>query len=439
MSLYKTATEMAREAAAKRLDRIESEYQPFTAYNGDIFSLYLKYCRRRQISYDICQQAERLKSYLENYPLKVIKSWEEAVELDRKNILQIAPKQLRHQGKPFRKIALMLVEVGGIELPLENHRTAYEKILGQQSPVNQKTIAAYFKSKIKHGRSDTTLYMIAISLNRLSQWLERERNINNLLLASSIDLSSFLSNYAKRLKKSTLQDFFHRLNHFFAWAQDSELLSINPMPHFAMKNQPIKHRIITENQVKMLLAVIRSPQSDPDQAMLLCMMLLFACSIEHCRTAKIKWSREEVEIYWLLEKKSFRQRKQRTKNLRFSPDPRWFRELLSRYLKSWQSRYHALREKVDHAPLFIQENSLHAHGCGRTWIASRVAKATEAATGSKIPCHILRQTAAVIHKRGEDTSLLTQLGWAGNSAQSYSIIPTTYYSGEADELPEDDV
>ena len=46
----------------------------------------------------------------------------------------------------------------------------------------------------------------------------------------------------------------------------------------------------------------------------------------------------------------------------------------------------------------------------------RIAATTLEATGQKIPSHVLRQTSAVMHTRGQDTSLLRELGWAGNSA-----------------------
>ena len=80
----------------------------------------------------------------------------------------------------------------------------------------------------------------------------------------------------------------------------------------------------------------------------------------------------------------------------------------------------------EHLPSFVGKNT-GCMGVGKTWIASRMAQVTFRVVGHKIPCHILRQTGAYMHLRGEDSSLLTRLGWVGNSALTYTHIPVTYY------------
>ena len=159
--------------------------------------------------------------------------------------------------------------------------------------------------------------------------------------------------------------------------------------------------------------------------MLLVMIMLFAFRIEDCREAKLNWTKERVEIYWPSPRKSFKQRKSRPR-LKLPDEPPWFRQLLARYLTEWKKRRVGLLGQSEHLPFFIGKNT-GSKGVGKTWIASRMAQVTFRVVGHKIPCHILRQTAAYRHLRGEDSSLLTRLGWAGNSALTYTHIPVTYY------------
>ena len=91
------------------------------------------------------------------------------MRLDSRNPLGMTAVQIRHQGKPFKKIALMLVEMGVFKKRSENHEISIEKRLARLSPVNRKTVASYLEHKRRNRRSAITLNVLAINLCRLEE------------------------------------------------------------------------------------------------------------------------------------------------------------------------------------------------------------------------------------------------------------------------------
>ncbi len=415
-------------AASKKLASIEASFKSRFAYNHHLFELYLRYIRRRSVNYEICIQAQRLSDFMARQEIEPILSWEDALLLDRKNPLDLSPIQLRRQGKPFRKIAVMLQEVGVIEARKDNHDLRIQSYLDSFSLELKTLIAEYVDYQRGKNRSNTTIAIILIDLRYLHRWLGETLSSSHLLYASSENLRRYLSDLNKRYKPSHLYNSFYRLSHFYRWAVYRNYILINPIPVKSLASSPITHTIYSLEQIDLLLKFLKGYDHDPQIAMMLALVLLYAFTGEQLRTATVSWKDDQMSILSKAKEKSVKGRTARPEELILPKEPDWFWNLQKRFYQDWLTRRSKMNAAMDITPLLVHDNWIDSQAVGRSWVKYRLSRGTQIATGVAIPISVLRQTSAVIHKRGFDASILTKLGWSARSAMTYVWAPSVFFT-----------
>jgi hypothetical protein len=111
--------------------------------------------------------------------------------------------------------------------------------------------------------------------------------------------------------------------------------------------------------------------------------------------------------------------------LKLPPEPCWLSQLQQRFSQHWKARYLKILPKATfpRTPLFLDPQCQHNRNLSPEYICKLVQLGTLSATGNSIPPRVLKQTCGHIHVRGDDASILSQLGWSPSFSFHYTWLP----------------
>ena len=219
------------------------------------------------------------------------------------------------------------------------------------------------------------------------------------------------------------------LNKFFKWCVLSRLILVNPCENIQVHRPAPQLTVCSEEQIQKLLVFIKNPQSDPESAFLLSLLLFFGLKSEDLTYAKIALQKDQLVLN--LRRKTLtkgRMYYNREESLRLPSKPPWFFKLQKRFYEKWLQHYQKIKKTYPNHPLLLPYSNHFNRSISGDVTQDRIQKAALSATGVAITARVLRQTCGHIYSRNQDASLLTRMGWSPQFAFHYTWLPRKYFT-----------
>ncbi|MDD4975697.1 MAG: hypothetical protein PHY93_15175 [Bacteriovorax sp.] len=390
-------------------------------YNQYLFNLYLQYINRYYLKYPILKQTEDLLIYLAENRIAPFTSWERIYHESRLFDQQYKVV-MGLTGCPFVKIGKMLNELGVLPPKSEDFSQYYIRILKRFPSEKLKTIERFILFKKNKHLLDKTIILRLEFLLYFQQW-------------SSVDIYSLntvdIQNYYIFLKDNGHSQYYISQSHsslseFFNWCTFEKIIFINPCISIKIKRPARQLTVCDEATVNKLMSFIKNPDSDPEQAFLLALILIWGFKSEDLSFSKIEIKDNNFKI--ILRRKQLGTVKyyNRSQTLEFPKEPKWFYSLQKRFYKKWLAQYNQLQKAYPNYFLMLPRyRSVQA--LTRGTIQARVYEATMAAVSEKIPPKVLRKSCGNLHSSSSDASLLSVLGWSSEYCFRYTWVPRKYF------------
>ena len=221
---------------------------------------------------------------------------------------------------------------------------------------------------------------------------------------------------------------------FFDWMKFKRIVTFNPVPRPTGKDKRIIRHYSFE-VIQKLCAYIRQPNADPVEALILYLVVFWACSYWELRHAEIHklladdsagLSSLSEAYYVILARPMMSIRRQgpgRTDDvLEFSglATP-WLKPLLDRFERH---RQHVLKNPENQYLIIAPGRSRHNAPVCDEFIRRIITRATHRALGGNA-CTLngLRQTIAVMYADNAGSTILKDFGWSGTQTICYSNAP----------------
>lgn len=410
---------------ANKIQQLEDCFTPTTQYNGDLFKLYLIYIRRYRLAYFHIPQAQRLVVILAAEAWPTINCWEDVYRLSAKYNLNHA--NAKDTGCAVSKIALMLVELGVLSSNDDDYSKDITHKLRQLEMLNAGTQAEDMVHWLKKsGRRDSTIFNNLTYIHSYFDWVSRTYPNLDPFKAHESKIVEFLQHLVFHGYKSSQQrDRLQALHRFFARQCYLGKITINPCKGIETNKIQAKINIITETDLKKIIAYIRRASSPPEEALYLTLILFFGFKTEDLVKATLEL--QEDERFKIILHQSQRSCGNHFYNreqiLELPQKPEWLRQLQERFLRHWLKKYQKTKQSFPSQRLVLPNHhhytrSLHPHT-----MLKKIYSATSEATGHKITPKVLRQTCGHLHTRNGDGSVLATLGWSPNFAFHYTWLP----------------
>lgn len=404
--------------SGKKLSLVESNFKPATAYNGYIFTLYIKYLRRYYLRHCHVDDAIKIANFLNITPVTTIKTWGEIRKLNKlipnDNILGLG-------GNGFIKIGRMLEELGVLQHRELDLSSSVNKAFNDLRCPIQPNVKQFIQCLKKSRRSDSSVLIFLKSINVLSSWYFTKYGSEDIFALSRPVIDDFIQK-----GEPTVQQL-HALQRFFAWAVINRLIVQNPLSHFKRNKSEDKIKILPPEKIRRLIGYIKDPKSDPEYAFLLALAIFWGFTAKELAFSTLDDSGETLVIHVYQQALTVKTRRRKTQVLELPSNPMWFLKLQKRFQKKWFACYEKTIKTFPVKRICLPHHYVHNRPMATFTIVNRIYEATLAATNEKIPLNILRATCGTLHIHGTDGSFLTTLGWSKTTAHKYTWCPREYF------------
>lgn len=403
-----------------QLKEIENNFTPFNEYNKNLFNLYLTYIKRYRLSYSIKNQVKTLVKIFENEKIDTIKSWFDIYCLSDAHALYQPNSTAK--GCAFIKIGKMLQELG--VLPPREDEKDRQIMLQLSYFFDPKNVEEFSKSLIKIGSSKDTAIDYLYALKNFSHWLFHIKKKNTLEQASTHDIKTYVDFLKEQYPNHYIRPRYNYIQRYYRWSLFKGFIEVDPTPKLKINREKVKINVLDDYKIKQILSFIKNPSSNPEQALMLALTLIWGTMTIDLAQAQILIGTNSFDI-------KFR-RKELTKGKKFYNRPeilklptevRWLSDLQKRYLKYWMGHYSKIKKTYPKSPLFLHRSFNSNNLLSTIIISKRFQEATVSATGTRITNRILRQTCGHLHSQSGDASLLSTLGWSDQFAFHYTWLP----------------
>jgi len=402
------------------LNELIKDFKGLTPYNTQLFQLYFTYIQRYRLSYPIKNQAIHLMSLLEKDHIAHIKSWFDIYCLSDAYLAYRS--QSTAKGCAFVKIGKMLQELG--VLPPRDDECDRQIMIQLDHFTHPENIEAFTNSLIKIGTSKKTVIGIARNLKQYFCWAFHSRGIKRIEEASIDDIRAYIEFLSKDKTLKYRRDKYHTIKRFYDWAFYKDIIKKNPIPDLKLSREKIKINILDDHTVQKLFSFIKCPDSHPEAAFMIALVLVWGFRPIDMAQASLILSKDHFTIK--LRRKELTKGKHyynRLEILKLPINPKWFLELQKRYLCYWQNTYQKVKKTYPRTPLFLNHSLHSCNYLSSDVISSRIQKSTLLATGTPIKASILRQTCGHLYSQSGDASMLSNLGWSHQFAFHYTWLP----------------
>ena len=416
-------------SALKALETVCCDFQPATPYNKQLFDLLLRYVNNYQVSYIHVGNARLVKTLLESTAIKPFLSWADIYQFRSGydfGLSEYELKRLRHDGCPFLKMGHMLQEAGVIAPRADMRSRQIQSKLDEFDAPTREILETYINNLHSLRRTGATVVQHLRVVRDLNAWL-RVNSDHSLFNITEDTLRSYLHHLVTgpSTNKRKARDSLYFLGRFYRWGLRNKKILIDPCARIKISKHGETHTVCSDFQRSQLFSFITSPDSDPELAMILALILFWGGTTEELAFAQIDCASDALTIIFRQKTSSKNNRQRRLQELVLPKSPKWFLTLQQRFYRQWLSNYRLLKKTYPRKPLFM--GRYFNRPVSREWIRTRIKKATEEACGFPIPGFVLRQTCGVLHMRGNDASFLSPLGWAKQTAFTYTWKPIRYF------------
>jgi len=408
-----------------KIDEQTRNFVPKNDYNRQLFELYLSYIRRYHLHYYHVRTTRELILVLQQEEIETIRGWHNIYVLSDRYLIMQKPRKL--QGCIFIKIGLMLSELGIIpprELDIDH------KLQEKISYFATNNIQFFVNDLLKTNTSKATIIHILRDIKKIEQFLINGFGIYSLYLADRFQLLNFFDAQMELIASTQNQRrLYLNIKRFYSWAQLNRHININPMPDIKIGRQAGKLVICSAHQFIKLKNYIRSPETDPEKAMLLALILFFGFSTEQLAFSQVFFQNDSLCIK--IRKKRLTKGKKyycRKELLSLPTNPKWFLDLQKRFYNNWCKHYQKVKKTYASTPLVLSQSNISNRYLNTDTIRKRVASATREATQTPIPIRVLKQTCGHLYTHKADASILSTMGWSEQFAFQYTWLPRIYLS-----------
>ena len=401
-------------------------------YNNHLFQLFITYTQRYRLTYSHLKTAKNLLHILKQNPIPTIQSWQHIYQLAKKYPLKsrLRGRNNRDNGCAWIQIGWMLQELGILEIRSDEYEHRIPNLIKDMDFGTSNQVLQFLSNLKKKGCTDSTLYRYLTIFRSLHCWLLERASSETLWTANSLSIECYFDFLFRNKSKQNTLATFRIIACFYSWAKQKKLILIDPTENIQFSRAAEKILICSKTEFTQLCAFIKSRDSDPDQALALLLILFYGFTPRDLAQASLEPSNNRLKI--ILERKP-RSRGRRYHNreqvLELPSQPDWLPQLKLRFQKKWQMRYSKilLKSSFPRTPLFLHPHCESNRNLSSDSLQILIAKATTVATGNPIPPRVLKQTCGHIHVRGNDASILSQLGWSPSFAFHYTWLPRVQY------------
>lgn len=233
----------------------------------------------------------------------------------------------------------------------------------------------------------------------------------------------------ERVAHRTLMRTVDTLKLFFAWAKHQRKTVINPV-RITMERP---HRTIEQYDSEVMRALmhyVRSPESDPEEALVLYLILVHACSVSELRLAQLPHGGASpkdrgaslADMYHVIlpqRQATIGKRSSRQSRTRLD-----FPAAIASWLMPLLQRYQTDRSRVLVHPrnryLFVGTRLRRNLPVSPQYIRSVVRRATERVLGAACNPVTLRKTAGILLADSQGAGMLEWMGWQAQQAFIYT-------------------
>lgn len=407
------------------IDEIEAAFNPDSDYNKYIFNLYLTYIRRYKLQYFHVKQAKELSKILETISLQKILKWEDVYSLNSKYILF----QSRSCGSAFLKIGYMLQELRILPPRPEVFAHRIKRQLKTFDPTSLELIKPYVRMLQNSRRSDSTIMDHIYSVKNFISWYQCHNDKLTLLTINEKTIRAYLIfQYNNKRNLKYIRDTLGHIKSFYRYCKYKKVMLVDPAKKIRVSREPEKLCVCSETQTDKMFEYIKSPNSNPEYAMLISLILIWGLKNEDLAHARLSINNNSLNIT-LRQKKLTKGKRyyNREQILKLPQKPSWFFDLQKRFYKNWLKNYENTKKSFPDYLLFLPYSFVNNRPLSHETIKKRALLATKEATGNAIPIKILHQTCGFIHSRQGDASILSTLGWSQEFSFAYTWLPITYF------------
>ncbi len=386
-------------------------------YNQHLLGLYSKYITRYKIKSRHVQVTKLLIKFLMASEIKPLKSWLDVGNARRAFMQYHGLTKAPAGGCPIEKAAYVLQELGVIPIREEDRTIYIESAIKSADKKIAVIIREYLQSQRHLGRSNRSLHSTFSMIHKFHLWLV-ENGCHDIFAASETLACQYLLAVPTQDKTGVLRKV---LNRFYRWALYKRKTIYNPFASIETIVPQSSIEICPNEITKKLERFIKSSISDPESALLLCLILYFGFTATDLAMATLDMSCKQLCITLHRGELSYAHKTyKRDQVLKLPTEPDWILRLQNRYRSFWQERFKKIKQNIPSSPLFLRSDSRHGRSLRTLAIRDRVKTATNAAVGFEIPVSVIRRTGAHVYSRQIDAAILPEFGWSRD--YSYDFV-----------------
>lgn len=412
---------------------VELHRGPIVDYDRHLFQLYLTYIRRYWLRYCHLKQARRLGDILILKPTPLIQSWAQIYSLAQRDGLY--HQSSTQNGCAWLKIGYMLQELGVLSSRGDEYEHRLQALLSVFNDKTKSLINRFLSQLIRLDKSDGTLDNQLCALKNIYLWVKARSIDADLLSLHSLWIQDYLEHLQgiSQLNPTRyMREQFLHVSRFYRWCKQEGLILLNPCDAIQISRSAESLCICSPDQIQKLSSFYKDVQTDPEQALLIILVLIFGFTTEDLAFAQLSCSKNQTLEIIL-------RRKARTAGRRYFNRPQtiqlprempWFFQLQRSYYQFWLQHYAQIKKTYPYQPLFLDKSFRSNRPLSTDCINERFKNATLAAVGSPISIRIVRQTCGHLYSQVADTSILSRLGWSPQFAFHYTWLPRTYIASK---------
>ena len=422
---------------------VTSQFKACSDYNADLFELYLIYIRRYRLKYFHLKQIKKIIKTLEENPIPTLSSWMDIYQLAER--YPLFHHSSSKKGCAVTKIGVMLQELGVLPPRADELGRQLKTIQCGFSSASLPLIQKFEQTLLRANRSASTVHSSLSFLRLFEQWLKTHVSESSSLLdagATAVEGFLFAIMHPSDVEKDTQEpevyrhpkyryNAYHSLHRFYRFCLSEKKILSNPCDSITISPVPFQIQVCPPDQIQKLQAYVKNPHSNPEYALLICLVLFFGLTTEDLAFAQIQELKLEKPMTLVLRRKPRtrgRRYYHRTQTLSIPCEPFWLARLQKNFLTQWQAQYSQVKSTYPRLSLLLPRSQNFNRPLSSDTIRERLSHATQEAVGVNIPIRVLRQTCGHLHTHGQDASSLTRLGWSPQFAFHYSWRPKTFFT-----------
>ena len=361
---------------------------------------------------------------LSSDPIPTIANWLDIIKLSRH--YSIYQKTSKLHGCPFKKIGMMMIELGILLPREEDYNQAITHMLDAITTVE---VVQFVEQLSRTNRAPNSILHYLRSIKRLESFVWDEFHLDSLFLIKNYHIDYYYrSTLFTVLSSANRRKQHFEINNFYRWARGMGFLKENPLNGQIFNRQAIKINICSESQYLQLRKYIQHKESNPEYAFYLSLLLFYGFKTEDIAKSQLNIIGGNVGIK-LRRKKLTRGKKYYCrKEILILPDrPVWFKQLQQRFLSAWEKNYTLVKKSFPQTPLVLPRSHISNRFASTDTLRIRIKEATIDAAGAPIPAKVLRQTCGHLYTTKGDASILSTMGWSEQFSFHYTWLPRQYY------------